>query len=276
MKQRKTDHFKKKPFISIIVPAYRAEKTIKKNLLEVKEVMDDLKKPYEIICVVDGTVDNTEKEAKKVEEKHPKKVKVFSYLTNLGKGHAVRFGMAKAKGDIIGFLDAGLEINPDAIPLIIEHMNWYEADAIIASKRHQASRVEYPWQRRLLSFGYQLLVRVLFGLKVKDTQVGLKVFKRELLEKVMPRLMVKEFAFDIEILSVAGKLGYKKIFEAPVEMRMIFGSSTIASKGFRKTILKMLTDTLAVFYRLKIKKYYDIKNKKYWITPKYLTLDKKK
>ncbi|KKQ49396.1 MAG: hypothetical protein US67_C0016G0001, partial [Candidatus Woesebacteria bacterium GW2011_GWD1_38_10] len=97
------------------------------------------------------------------------------------------------------------------------------------------------------------------------------------LEKVMPRLVVKAFAFDIEILSVAKMLGYNRIFEAPVELRMKFGDgvSTIASSGFIKTSFAMLWDTVAVFYRLNFLRYYDDKNKRNWITPEYLKINGK-
>lgn len=263
--------------VSIIIPAYKAEAFIAKNLLMVREVLENTRYDYEIICVVDGQVDRTFQEAQKVSKKFPRKIKVDGYLVNMGKGHAVRYGMAKARGDIIGFIDAGVDINPNGISMLLEHFEWYDADIIVGSKRHPVSKVFYPWQRRIISFCYQLLVRTLFGLKVRDTQVGLKFFRREVLEKVLPRLLVKAFAFDIEMLSVANYLGYKRIYEAPVELKMEFkgGFSTIASKGFLKTALAMVWDTLAVFYRLKILHYYDDKNKKNWITPKYLRLSSK-
>lgn len=272
-KQKKKSY--KEKLISVVIPAYRAEEFIEKNLLEVKSVLEKIEYPYEIICVIDGQVDDTEKVAKSIAKKFPKKIKVVSYRKNLGKGHAVRFGMAKAKGDIIGFIDAGIELNPNGLSMLLEHFEWYEADIIVGSKRHQASKVVYPWQRKILSFGYQMLVRVLFGLRVKDTQVGMKFFRREVLEKILPRLLIKQFAFDIEMLAVAHSLGFTRVYEAPVEMKMDFGGvSTIATKGFARTIFKMLWDTLAVFYRLKILRFYDTKNKKNWFTPDYLTFEK--
>lgn len=258
--------------VSVVIPAYKAEKTIQKGLMFVKEALDKIRYPYEIICVVDGILDNTEKEAKKLEKKFPKKIRVLSYKKNFGKGHAVRYGMANAKGDVIGFIDAGNDLNPNGLPLLLEHFEWYNADIMVGSKRHPASKVLYPWQRRILSFGYQQLVRFLFGLNIRDTQVGMKFFRREVLEKVLPRVLVKEFAFDIELLSVSFYLGFKRIYEAPIELTMEFGSSTIVSKGFWRTVWKMAWDTAAVFYRLRILKYYDSSNKKNWITPEYLTL----
>jgi hypothetical protein len=96
------------------------------------------------------------------------------------------------------------------------------------------------------------------------------------LEKTLPRLLVKAFAFDVEILAVANYLGFKRLYEAPIDLKMKFkGSlSTIASKGFIKTSWSMLWDTAAVFYRLRILHYYDDKNKNNWITPNYLVFSK--
>jgi hypothetical protein len=122
--------------------------------------------------------------------------------------------------------------------------------------------VEYPFLRKIYSLGYQILVRLLFGLKLRDTQAGLKIFRRPVLERVLPRLLVKRFAFDVELLAVANRLGFKRIYEAPIKIdpkRFTF-TSTIRSK----TVWEMLIDTLAVFYRLKILHYYDDGNKRKW------------
>lgn len=194
-----------------------------------------------------------------------KNIKVVGYKHNKGKGYAVRYGMAASSGGIIAFIDAGMDLNPNGLSMLLEHFEWYDADIIVGSKRHPASKVDYPWQRRILSIGYQLLVRILFGLKVKDTQVGMKFYKRNVLEKVLPRLLIKRFAFDIEILSVANYLGYKRIYEAPVDIKLDFkGSSTVTSHKFLRTVALMVWDTLAVFYRLRIIKYYSDKNQRKW------------
>src|SRR3990172_9322154 len=263
--------------VSVIIPSYQAEKFIVKSLERVKGTLDQIRYQYEIICVIDGRVDKTFEKAKRYASKHPGRIRVVGYKNNFGKGHAVRYGMARAKGDIVGFIDAGLDINPNGLSMLLEHFEWYDADIIVGSKRHPASKVNYPWQRKIISFGYQMIVIVLFGLKVKDTQVGMKFFRREVLEKVLPRVLVKAFAFDVELLVVANSLGFRRIYEAPVEMKMKFagGISTIASKGFIRVSFKTFWDTAAVFYRLKLLHYYDDINRKNWITPEYLTLRKK-
>lgn len=250
--------------ISIIVPAFRQEETIVKDLNKIYAVLQKLRYKSELICVVDGNLDKTYQRASKFAKNHSN-VKVIGYDSNKGKGYAVRFGMAESRGDVVGFIDAGMDLNPNGLGMLLEHFEWYSADVIVGSKRHPVSKVYYPWQRKILSMGYQTLVFLLFGLKVRDTQVGMKFFKREVLEKVLPRVLVKAFAFDVEILAVANYLNYKRIYEAPVEIKLRFGgTSTVTSQKFIRTVIAMMMDTLAIFYRLKILNYYSDKNKRKW------------
>jgi len=193
-----------------------------------------------------------------------KRVRVIGYPTNHGKGYAVRFGFAHADGDVIGFMDAGGDLKPTSLPLMLSQFLFQEADVVIGSKRHPESKVQYPLWRRVQSFGYQMLVRVFFGLNVTDTQVGMKIYRRKVLEEVMPRLLVKRFAFDIEMLAVARYLGYDRIFEAPVELDFSEAVSSITFSKLAFVVLNMLKDTLAVFYRLRILRYYDDSKKRKW------------
>jgi glycosyltransferase involved in cell wall biosynthesis len=252
--------------LSLIVPAYHQQDTIVSDLKRLKSVVSKLRYSVEIICVVDGwSDDNTYIYARQYAE-NISGLKVVGYPNNKGKGNAVRFGMAKSTGTIIAFIDAGMDINPNSLSMLLEHFEWYKADIIVGSKRHPVSKVNYPWQRRILSYGYQILVRILFGLKIRDTQVGLKCYRREVLEKVLPRLIIKAYAFDIEILAVANYLGFHRIYEAPVEVWLDFGkNSVVTSKKLWSFVYHMLLDTLAVFYRLRILRYYSDSNKRKWI-----------
>lgn len=245
-----------KRLLSVVVPAYRQERTILKDLVNIEQsLIEGLKDlDYEIICVVDGEVDGTHKEARK--NKSPK-VKVHSYKHNKGKGYAVRYGIRKAKGDFISFLDAGMEISPKSLMMLMAHMEWYNADAIVGSKRHPVSRVNYPLLRHILSVSYHLLVKVLFGLPLTDTQSGIKIFKRKVVKRVLPRLLIKAYAMDIEMLAVARHLGFRRIYEAPIEVTFDKGTSRIRWP----VILHMFLDTLGVFYRLKILRYYNNRGK---------------
>lgn len=250
--------------ISVILPIYGKEKTIKHNLENIDDVMSKTNYDYEIIAVIDGQfVDNSYKEARKVDSP---RVSVFTYAENRGKGYALRYGISKSKGDYICFIDAGTDIDPNGISMLMAHMEWYNADIVVGSKRHPASKVNYPFFRKIYSWGYHILVKLLFGIKVKDTQTGLKVLKREVIEKVFPRMLVKAFAFDIELLAVAQKLGFTKIYEAPVIITWGFDGSLAASFNLftNPNIRGMILDTLAVFYRLKILNSYDDQNKYMW------------
>lgn len=250
----------KQELVSLIIPAYKQEKTIKKDIADIKNVMDQLRYKYEIIVVVDGMDDKTFNNAKEV--KFPE-VKIYGYQHNHGKGYAVRYGMVRSKGEIVGFIDSGMDLNPNGLSLLLEQFAWYDADIIVGSKRHAGSKVNYPYTRKIISFFSQIMIKILFGLTVSDTQVGLKFFKRSLLENVMPRLLVKKFAFDIEILAVAYYLGYKRIFEAPVELDLNIRGSSV-SKDLVRILFKTLWDSLAIFYRLKLLHYYDDNNKRKW------------
>jgi glycosyltransferase involved in cell wall biosynthesis len=241
--------------VSIIVPAYKQEKTIKEDIKRIYNVMTKTRWDFEIIVVVDGFLDSTFEAAKEI---NLAEVSVVGYKDNKGKGFAVRYGMARAVGDYISFIDSGMDINPNGISMLLEHMEWYNADIIVGSKGHPVSKSNYPLIRKIYSKAYHLMVRFLFGLHLKDTQTGLKVYRRQVLEKVLPRLLVKKFAFDIEILAVAKHLGFNRIFEAPVEVAWTSENTNFSPLVILdKNIQGMILDTLAVFYRLRILKYYD-------------------
>ncbi|MEK7061628.1 MAG: glycosyltransferase [Patescibacteria group bacterium] len=246
--------------LSVIVPAYKQEKTLRKDLENINKTLEEGfgNIDYEIICVIDGELDNSKSEAEKV---NSPKIKIYSYKENRGKGYAVRYGMKKASGDLISFLDAGMDIGPKGIMMLMAHMNWYNADIIVGSKRHPVSRVNYPLLRKLLSIGYHIGAKILFGLPLTDTQSGIKIFKRKVIEKILPRLLVKTYAMDIEMLAVAKYLGFDRIYEAPIEVRFNRATSRIGWS----TIFKMAWDTAAVFYRLKILHYYNDENRKNWL-----------
>ncbi|TSC88427.1 MAG: dolichol-phosphate mannosyltransferase [Microgenomates group bacterium Gr01-1014_16] len=250
------------PYLTLVVPAYKEEKTISGTLLKLDKVLKNMGLSYEIICVVDGVMDKTYEKAKKVSSPN---IHVLSYQINRGKGHAVRFGMARAKGNIIGFIDAN-GINPDSLPMLYQHFIWYSADIVVGSKRHPASKVVYPIVRKVLSRISQIVIKLLLNINVTDTQVGIKLFKRDVIKSILPRVLVKDWAFDVELLAVAHYLGFKKIYEAPVELELSAKKETSAviSKGLVRAILLAFKDTLAVFYRLKIKHYYDDSNSDNW------------
>ena len=245
----------KKPYISIIIPAYKAERFIAVSIKGVKNVLDDTNKPYEIICVVDGKVDGTFNIAQAIAKNFPEKIKVFGYEVNQGKGYAVRYGMKRAKGNLIGFIDAGGEISPESLMNLIAVLEEKKADMVVGSKRHPKSEIDYPFHRKLFSLGYLALVKILFNIPVSDTQAGIKLARSKVIKKVLSKLTVDGFAFDIDLISQAKLGGFKKIIEAPIKVGKKEGSiSTMTFWGLITSSANMFFDTILVFYRLNFTK----------------------
>lgn len=241
---------RKAPQLSILVPAYNESKNIGNTLRAVSRYLDRRRFDYEIIVVDDGSSDNTALLARKGSSE---RIKIVRYQTNMGKGFAIRTAFDNSRGQRIAFFDAGLDYQPEHIERFLETMSRTGADIVIGSKRHPESQVNYPWKRVLISNLGRLVTKTLFNLSVTDTQVGMKLFKREILSDILPRALVKKFAYDIELLAMAQRYGYK-IVEAPVKLNFNFKNSSVNWK----TVLNTGQDTLAIFYRLKILKFYDL------------------
>lgn len=237
--------------LSVIIPAYKEEAAIVATITSLQRELDKLSYEKEIIVVVDGSPDCTEERAKTVKCDY---LKVLSYSPNRGKGYAIYYGVKHSHGEIVTFFDAGGDFHPDHIDRFVKLMDAFDADMVIGSKRHPASRINYPRSRRIISWGWQQLIKLLFRLDVTDTQTGLKVIKRTVLEKVMPRAVVKQYAFDLELMVIARKLGYKRIFEAPVNMEFNTAGSGAANA---RAIGRMFRDMLGIWYRLVFLHYYD-------------------
>lgn len=228
---------------------YNEELYAAANILETDKYFKNLKINYEIIIMDDGSKDMTFRKARKMKKRH---IRIFRIKKNQGKGHALKEAFKKSKGDLVMFLDGDLDIHPRQFEVLFEIMQKEKADIVIGSKRHPESILHYPLKRKIISSVYFFIVKILFGLPLRDTQTGIKLFKREALSKTFHKLLIKGYAFDLELLVLAHHYGYK-ISEAPVvvDYKGKYGHITFM------TIFKILWDTLAVFYRLNIMKYYD-------------------
>jgi glycosyltransferase involved in cell wall biosynthesis len=178
------------------------------------------------------------------EEFSEEAVRVLHYPKRAGKGNALRVGLAQARGRYVAFIDADGDIGPEAIRPFVALMSLYEPDIVLGSKRHPLSEVHYPLLRRVLSWTYHKLARLLFRVKVSDTQTGMKLIRRDVLAAVLPLMLEKRYAFDLELLVVARRFGFKRVFEAPVRIEYQFGSQVNI-----RAALHIFVDTMAIFYR---------------------------
>jgi len=238
--------------ISIIIPAYNEAGHIQATIEETMKTFNEFGCPWELIVIDDGSSDNTFEVLLELSRKYPQQLIVKKNPFNFGKGRAMKKALHYLSGDYVVFLDADLDLHPLQVQTLFDIMRLDNADIVIGSKLHPNSVVDYPLERRIISFIYYLVVKVLFGLPCHDTQTGIKLFKAEVLRKVFHRILVKKFAFDLEILVNANHLGYK-IMEAPVVLR---SQRRYGRIGF-KVMFATFWDTLAIFYRMRISKYYD-------------------
>jgi glycosyltransferase involved in cell wall biosynthesis len=238
--------------LSILMPAYNEAHSIAENVCETVETMRALGIDFEIVVIDDGSLDGTHTAAINALRVWPDCVRVVRCRENEGKGNALICGTAYSKGEYVAFLDADMDLHPEQLENFFTVMKSCGADVVIGSKFHPQSKVEYPRLRRIYSFFYFMLVRSLFGLPVRDTQTGIKLFKREVLELVLPRVLVKRFAFDLELLANVHHFGYR-IAEAPV----VVNFTRVCSRLRLPAVWNVFVDTLAIFYRMRILRYYD-------------------
>jgi len=234
--------------ISVIVPAHNEEEHIGDFLRDTVSSLDALGFDYEIVVVDDGSTDRTRERAMSATSNF--RVKVVGYEENVGKGFALRYGFEHTSGDIVVFVDSDRDISPRQIARYVGGIE--RADIVIASKWHRESRTVMPMIRKFLSRGFHLTVILLTGLRVSDTQSGMKAFRRTVLERVLPRLAMKRFAFDVELLTVANMKGFK-IVEYPIEIRM---SGPTKLRPLVKMLWSMFIEILGITYRLRVTEWY--------------------
>jgi glycosyltransferase involved in cell wall biosynthesis len=231
--------------LSFVVPAFNEEESIENALATIDEVIRKKKLLYEIVVVDDGSDDKTRIRATTYANKNGH-IKVVSYKNNIGKGHAVKAGFLKTAGEIIILADSDMEIKLNTIPNYVEALK--HADIAIATKWHPESMVAMPFRRRFLSHSFNVLVRLLIGVNLKDTQAGLKAMKKSSFINVFSRLCVKRYAFDVELLAVANLFGLK-VVEMPVHLKMTTEFNPIEG-------LRMFVDLLGIAYRLRVLHFY--------------------
>ncbi len=239
------------PSISVIMPAYNESQRIRESLDRTHRQLAKMTPDFQIVVVDDGSHDGTGKLLDQAAADLGR-ITVVKLVPNRGKGEALRQGFYHSIGELVYFLDADTDLPPEQIGTLLDVLDKEKSDIVIGSKMHAFSKVTYPSHRRIISLVYFTITRILFGLPVRDTQTGLKLFRRKVLEDVMPRMLVKAFAYDLELLVIADHLGYT-IAEAPVIIEHHLKYGAISPHAIWVTA----KDTLAVFYRLHILNYYD-------------------
>jgi dolichyl-phosphate beta-glucosyltransferase len=229
-----------KPKLSVIVPAFKEEKRIAKTMERFKKYFEKERKekyPYEIVVVIDGSPDDTFGVVKRYENQLP--LRIINYKENRGKGYAVRQGMLEAYGEIRLFADADNATDISQVEKVLEGFKeGYQV--VIASRKFKGAKIQEKQSLLRSSLGSlgNLVIQVLAVWGVKDTQCGFKAFSKEVVEKIFPKLLVDRWGFDVEILAVARKYGYK-IKQVGVAWVNVEGG-TVGPSAFVTTLWEVL------------------------------------
>lgn len=181
--------------ISVVVPAYNEEKRIEGTLRDYSAGLRASGLDFELVVVCDGD-DRTAEVARPYG-------RVLEFGRRLGKGGGVLEGFRAARGDVVGFVDADNSLKVDQFLRLVEEMGRSGAGCVIADRKSRESVImegQYIF-RRLASEAFNfLLSRAIFGLRVRDSQCGGKVFKKEYIDLVAPSMACMGFEFDVELL----------------------------------------------------------------------------
>ncbi len=237
--------------LSVVLPCYNLAPVILNNLARLEALLVDRGFAYELIPVDDGSTDTTadclREAASASAVVHP------IYLnTNRGKGIALRAGANAAQYPWVLLLDGDLDIDPCTLPIFAEMALQTPAEVVVGSKRHPDAHVNYPLRRRIVSALYHTFTRCFLKLPVSDTQSGMKLLQRTALLDILERMLIKHFAFDLELLTIAQSCGYK-LAEAPIcipDFGRRWGCLSFT------TLWRTAIDTLAIIYRTRILHYY--------------------
>ena len=231
--------------ILIILPIKNESKTVIETANRLKEF---IKKDQEVLFIDDDSSDGTYQRIFLFN--HPR-IKVIKNRFDSGKGSALKTGyimsefMYKMNGeDLICFLDGDGQIDPVEINTFINLMKVYNADVVIGNKRHIFSSTRYTRLRRIISKGYNIIIRLLFDLKHEDTQCGIKIFKKSALEKVIDKVNVKRYAFDLELL-ISFRENHFRIIDAPVKIQEQMNRGSIGISA----ILNTFFDTIKIWIK---------------------------
>ncbi len=235
--------------ISIVIPAHNEESRIRKTLESYGEFFSDKKKKkeiknFEILVVINNTRDRTEEIVKEIKKKH-KEIKYLNFEQG-GKGFAIIQGFKdalKRKNELIGFIDADMSTPPAAFYDLVRVLERNKKIAgVIANRWDKKSKI-YPKQsffRRFISRGYNLIVRTLFLLPYRDTQCGAKIFRREVLETNVGKIISSQWNLDVALLFCLRKEASARIIEVPT----IWQDRQQSKVNLRKTPMLMFASII--------------------------------
>lgn len=198
--------------VSVVVPAYRAEHCIARTLDLIQDYLEAAAIDHEVIVVSDASPDRTAE----IVAARGRGVRLLANATNHGKGYSVKRGMLASTKSWAVFTDADNSTSIDHLALFAQHAE--NADIIIASRLLPQSNIvtPRPLSRRVMGRVFPAIVNTIAPTGVADTQCGFKLFRGSAVEAIFPLQRIEGFAFDVELLLLARRLGLR-IAEVPID-----------------------------------------------------------
>ncbi len=239
--------------VSVIIPAYNEGNSVKSAIRVIDEFLRAGAEDYEIIVVDDGSKDKSAQAVQQLANEN-NKIVLLKNGANRGKGYSVKRGMLQATGDIRLFADADMSTPIETLTDMIEFIN-KGYDIVIGSRRTQGAVIEIRqnFLRENMGRVFNLLVRLIVLRGFKDTQCGFKLFTKKAAENIFKLQKFDNFVFDVEILYIAKKLGFK-IIEAPVKW---YNSTDSRVRPFRDSTSMFLDLFKIKFFHRKVRKMTD-------------------
>ncbi len=234
---------------SIIIPAYNEALRIAATLDKVLAYAAAQHWSAEIIVVNDGSRDDTAAIVRDYAQRHPA-VKLVENPGNRGKGYSVRHGMMEARGDVLLFSDADLSSPIYEAPKLFAALE-QGAEIAIGSRwlQRELQTERQPLYRQLFGRIFNLLLRIILGLRFKDTQCGFKAFTRRAAQETFSRQQIERWGFDPELLFLANKLRLR-VAEVPVEWA-----------NDERSKIRLLRDSTRMFWELLAIRWHDLTGK---------------
>lgn len=198
---------------------------------------------FEIIVITSSLEDDPSKslDAENSLNGEARRIKIYQYVSDLTEDQAFSLGFSQTCGDPVVLARANEDFSALNIRILLAHFDQFKADIVLGSKVKEESPSP---KEKVINTSFKLLAKFLFGLEIPQSQIPLRVYKREILEAVLPKLQVKNSAFDLELLLLARDLGYEKIVEAPIAAGE--GESLETEFG---NFLTLIRDTSEIFYQ---------------------------
>jgi dolichyl-phosphate beta-glucosyltransferase len=233
-----------KPYLSIVIPVYNEEKRIGDTLRKIVDFLKTKDFSREIVIVDDGCRDHTIDLATKILE--GTNFRILKNVRNMGKGASIRTGMLAAEGEVRLFTDADLSTPVEELDkLIVPIRGGYDVSFGSRAMKGSLLLVRQPFHREMMGRIFNLFVQILHLPGVKDTQCGFKMFTGRAADAIFQRQKMKGFCFDVEVLVLAGRLGYK-MKEIPVS----WIDSPQSKVNPLKDSLKMLWDLIKLKFMI--------------------------